>query len=221
MLIQFRSLNIQRDTQILQATFRDICSMQERAVPTGCVCSSGSVRNSNATGNSSQNEARTHASRDNSESHSSRSMTTPEKLAGSRHLIAAETTDTVTFDALSHASAYMKDISLLENTKKIVIKYKNFTKHEPKFIDAADRKKFLKSAVMRKKLAGARTEELRGVIEVIPNGSYQHYFDCSWKSDADYFRQKRASTKHFRYFLPLILDTGYIFQHFYASTLPK
>ena len=116
----------------------------------------------------------------------------------------------------------MRKINITDSPR-IIIHYKTFPRHLPRFISEDDEELFLASDRNQEYLQPVKNDSLRGVIEVIPNGTFKMDYTCGYKSDYDYARQNRTHTPGYSYdiLVPLIIPMSFLFQHFFDGTMPK
>ena len=126
------------------------------------------------------------------------------------------------FNSLFEAKNFMKQIDIADSPR-IIIHYKPFPRNLPKFISEEDEELFSASDRNQEYLQPMTNVSLRGVIEVIPNGTFQMEWTCGYKSDYDYVRQNRTHTPGYSYdiVVPLVIPMGFLFQHFLDGTMPK
>ena len=132
--------------------------------------------------------------------------------------------DAILFTSVSAAHAYMRSVTSLSSAKRVIIHYGNFSRHWPQFIDDSDREYFMMSPVNEENMIPILPERLRGVVGVIPNGTFQMDYTCGYGSDNDFFRKERSESefiKEFDTLVPLVIPMGFLFQHFFDGTFPK
>ena len=132
--------------------------------------------------------------------------------------------DSVLFTSVATAHAYMRHVTSLDDHKPIIIHYDSYERHLPRFINDSDRDYFLMSPVNRENLKPPPPEQLRGMIDVIANGTFQMEYTCGFGSDSSYFHLNRTSAfvKYYDHALvPLLIPMGFLFQHFFDGTFPK
>ena len=126
------------------------------------------------------------------------------------------------FLSLTDAHTYMEEnVKNIGKSPRLFIQYSNFTRYPPKFIDQTDYETFMCSDRNLDNLLPNDYSQLRGIIEVIPNGTFQMDYSCGYKSSSQYLRIPRKASKHFDALVPLVIPMGFLFQHFFDGTFPK
>lgn len=129
--------------------------------------------------------------------------------------------DTLIFSSLKKAHSYMNLQTNVFQMKRIIIQYSDFHRQEPLFCDDEDRQLFFQSPVIQDNLKPNSYDKLRGVIEIVKNGSFQMEYSCGFPSKVNYFTIPRPSSRHFQMLVPLIIPMSFLFQHFLDGTMPK
>lgn len=122
--------------------------------------------------------------------------------------------------SLKDAVERMKSLTI-EDTNDIFINYRNYSSSLPRFESEDDLKLFLKSKVNHDALMPPVSKTLHGEINVVRNGTFKMFYECGWRSDVSYLREKRVPVKSYKYLVPLIVPMAFLFQHFMDGTLPK
>ena len=131
--------------------------------------------------------------------------------------------DSKLFHSLKEAHAYMQTVTSLKDHQLFIVHYSQYSRHLPRFINNTDEEYFMKSRINLKNLQPVPQEQLRGMIDVIPNGTFQMEYTCGFGSDSEYFKRTRASdfVKYYDTLVPLVIPMGFLFQHFFDGTFPK
>jgi hypothetical protein len=126
------------------------------------------------------------------------------------------------FSSLPEARQFMEAADI-RRAQRLVIEYETYNKTRPRFISEEDETLFMQSTRNRQYLEPPKAEELRGVIEVVPNGTFKMDYRCGHQSDYSYVKTDRPyqSNNHYEILAPLIIPMGFLFQHFFDGTLPK
>ncbi|CAH1795262.1 unnamed protein product [Owenia fusiformis] len=113
--------------------------------------------------------------------------------------------------------------------------YEPFHVKPPLFISKDDRDIFYKNPQAMSNMEPVTKDKLRGVIEIIEDGSfnvefknikmaYEPEFNCGWNSNRSFFYKERDFSKrsrNVRGLFPLNVPEGYAFQLFLNGVLPK
>ena len=92
----------------------------------------------------------------------------------------------------------------------------------PYFAEEQDKGLFERNQIYAKDLNPWPKSRLKGIIEIIPGGTFARPFNCGWQEqNADFFRQERPGSNHYKVLIPLPVPESYAFQHFFDGLLPK